>query len=260
MFADPVWNASAPEAEQALVARLTETFSPAQLAVAYLQVHRTQRSAPEELSEVDAKPAPRAEFGASVWFSITGGRKADAEPRRLLPLLCRAGDLTKDHIGAIRVQYDHSYVQILDSKVAGFLAAIGPDGVLEAGAVAKQLSEPPELGGTQRPAPNKRPGGGAKRPKFNPDRSDTPPAPYKKNRTEVPVGRRGEDDVAKPRKRDPETHRQVGPKPGKKPRSADGPKGPPPPKSKPNSKKNKARALAAAKDKAAKKSPKRKKF
>jgi ATP-dependent RNA helicase DeaD len=38
-----------------------------------------------------------------VWFRIDIGRERNADPRWLLPLICRAGDVTKSEIGAIRI-------------------------------------------------------------------------------------------------------------------------------------------------------------
>jgi ATP-dependent RNA helicase DeaD len=38
-----------------------------------------------------------------VWFRVDIGRERDADPRWLLPLLCRAGDVTKAEVGAIRI-------------------------------------------------------------------------------------------------------------------------------------------------------------
>lgn len=38
-----------------------------------------------------------------VWFRVNIGRERNADPRWLLPLLCRAGDVTKAEIGAIRI-------------------------------------------------------------------------------------------------------------------------------------------------------------
>ena len=145
MLADQGWTTPMEETEQDTVDKLMSEFSGAQIAVAYLRLYRAMHTAPEELSEVDAKPAPRVEFGPSVWFAVSGGRAADAEPRRLLPMLCRAGDLTKDDIGAIRIQQDQSFVQIREVSVAGFLAAVGPGMTLEQGATLTRLNEPPVL-------------------------------------------------------------------------------------------------------------------
>ncbi|PSL19058.1 DEAD/DEAH box helicase [Shimia abyssi] len=145
MLADPVWTDAPEDADIVTIQALSDSFSPEQLAAAYLRLYRASHTAPEELLDVDAKPAPRKEFGASVWFSISGGRAGGAEPRRLLPMLCKVGDLTKDDIGAIRIQQDQSYVQILETSVPAFLAAIGPDMKVEEGATLTQLAEGPNL-------------------------------------------------------------------------------------------------------------------
>lgn len=152
LFADPVWNEAVAESEQALVEKLTTEFSALQLASAYVRLRRAQRSAPEELSSVDAKPAPRAPFGPSVWFAISGGRTSGAEPRRLLPMLCKAGGLSKEDIGAIRVRADQSFVQVLEASAPRLLSAVGDGGELEAGAVLQKLDEAPDLGADKTPA------------------------------------------------------------------------------------------------------------
>ncbi|MEI9931036.1 MAG: DbpA RNA binding domain-containing protein [Rhizomicrobium sp.] len=38
-----------------------------------------------------------------VWFKITVGRERNADPKWLLPEICRQGEITKKDIGAIRV-------------------------------------------------------------------------------------------------------------------------------------------------------------
>ncbi|MEZ5721256.1 MAG: DEAD/DEAH box helicase [Paracoccaceae bacterium] len=149
LFADPSWQDEVAEDDLGMIERLVSTFSAEQLAAAYLRQLHTLRAPPEELSEigaVDAKPAPRKEFGPSVWFAVSGGREAGAEPRRLLPMLCKAGNLTKDDIGAIRVRPDQSFVQIREASVPGFLAAVGDAMVLEEGATLTRLDTPPDLG------------------------------------------------------------------------------------------------------------------
>jgi ATP-dependent RNA helicase DeaD len=145
MFADPDWVVAPTDSELPLIESLLGTFSPEQVAAAYLRLYNSKHSAPEEIAESDAKPAPRKDFGPSVWFSISGGRKAGAEPRRLLPMLCKLGDLTKDDIGAIRINPEESYVQVLETSVAGFLAAIGPNMTLEEGAKLTQMANAPVL-------------------------------------------------------------------------------------------------------------------
>src|SRR3546814_14043594 len=47
---------------------------------------------------------PRLEaFDDSAWFRLNIGRRQNADPRWILPLLCRRGHVTKHEIGAIRI-------------------------------------------------------------------------------------------------------------------------------------------------------------
>lgn len=153
LLTDPIWDAPASESEAGVVATLIERFSPDQLAAAFVHLYGARHSAPEELSApgVSGKPEPRAPFGPSVWFSVSGGKKAGAEPRRLLPILCKAGDLTRDDIGAIRVQYNETFVEIREASVAGFVKALGSAMEIEGKAKVSQLDKAPDLG-TPRPA------------------------------------------------------------------------------------------------------------
>ena len=72
--------------------------------------HRADhRSAPQDrdsgaMSGDHRAPRPVRDHGRDmVWFRINIGRERNADPRWLLPLLCRAGDVTKSEIGAIRI-------------------------------------------------------------------------------------------------------------------------------------------------------------
>ena len=145
MLADPAWSEAPAASEEAMVTKLAEEFSPAQLAAAYLRLWNAGRSAPEELSAANAKPEPRAPFGPSTWFSIATGRDKGADPRRLLPMLCRAGDITKSDIGAIRIQSDETFAEIREAQVEGFLKAMGSEMVLDDGTKVTRLSSPPNI-------------------------------------------------------------------------------------------------------------------
>ncbi|RLJ41165.1 ATP-dependent RNA helicase DeaD [Litoreibacter meonggei] len=158
LFNDPVWVDTATDSEAGLVAKLVERFSPEQIATAYTRLFRERQSAPEDLapSGSDA-PKARPAFGASVWFSISVGRKDNAEPRWLLPAMCRAGDLTKDDIGAIRIQQNASFVEILKTSEEGFLKALGDGMKLEDGAIVTRLDKAPDFTSMPRPEGGKKP-------------------------------------------------------------------------------------------------------
>ncbi len=154
----PMWDEGLSGDEGQLAGDLIARFSPEQIATACIRLHRAQFSAPEELAEISAKPARREDrdFGPSTWFSLSIGRKHNAEPRWLLPMLCRAGNLDKNDIGAIRVQGHETFVELSNDSVEKFLGASG--GGLEDGIRATQLDAKPDL----TPAPRKqggKPGG-----------------------------------------------------------------------------------------------------
>jgi ATP-dependent RNA helicase DeaD len=153
LLGDPAWAAAIPDDAETFVARLIEQFSPEQLATAFVNLYRARASAPEDLTDPGSTDdRPRPSFGPSVWYSVSTGRTSGAEPRTLLPMLCRMGDLTKDDIGAIRVQQDHSFVEILESSAQKFANALGPDMKVEDGAIVTKLDQPPNLPRGGKPA------------------------------------------------------------------------------------------------------------
>ena len=159
-FAEPI-----REDEQAIVAALLERHGAEQMAAAFVRQFRSGRSAPEDLIEVavGAKPrrderapreerGPREDFGAEradfsdgSWFSLSVGRKQSAEPRWLIPMLCRHGKLTKRDIGAIRMQQEETFVEMTAEGAERFLSAIGKDKTLEKGIRVKPLAGAPDL-------------------------------------------------------------------------------------------------------------------
>ena len=135
--------------EAAFTDTLLATLDPRQIAAAFVRLYRKGRSAPEELRDVDlsqrrparerrpgeageqAPRAPRDAFGPGRWISISVGRKQNAEPRWLIPMLCRAGGITRNEIGAIRMQQEETYVEIAEASADAFLARIGPKQLIE---------------------------------------------------------------------------------------------------------------------------------
>ncbi|UWQ12995.1 DEAD/DEAH box helicase [Aliiroseovarius sp. M344] len=266
ILADEVWTQEPTANEAAMAKELVEKFTPAQLATAYLQLYHTAHTAPEELSAANAKPEKREPFGASVWFTLAKGRDQGADPRHLLPMLCKAGNITRADIGAIRLQDDKSFFEVKAAKVDGFLQAIGSGMSIEKFAV-ERLETAPDLANTGRPAqrgkprnsdrPDKRPRHGDDTRDRKPHRKGTAKSASPGERKPNPKHKWKDDtDSDRPvkaysKQKDDDRQPRKGPKPaGTKPKSkrADdsGPKGPPPPKGKPSSKKNRARAAAKA--------------
>jgi ATP-dependent RNA helicase DeaD len=164
MLADPAFFQPVGDGERESVDALLEKHSPEQIAVAFLRLNRAGRSAPEDLADPvpfrpsgdrgergdrsafrDEKPDRRDDFGDSVWFSLSVGRRQQAEPRWLIPMLCRAGGITKREIGAIKMQPEESFVQIAAGSADRFFAAIGPDHKVQGNIVVKRLNALPDL-------------------------------------------------------------------------------------------------------------------
>lgn len=232
LLSDPAWSNPAPEDAADFVTSLAEKFSPEQLATAFVNLYRARASAPEDLTDPGVKDdRPRPSFGPSVWFSVSTGRNAGAEPRTLLPMLCKRGDLTKDDIGAIRVQQDHSFVEILESSAQKFTNALGPDMKVEDGAVVTKLDQPPNLpkGGPKRgPKPDRGPKP-PRKPRYDPDAAPAPRKP-RPAQAETPEVRHEKPKFDKPKhkhadkpkgERPPKSHKtERSPmKPGAKPKA-----------------------------------------
>ena len=153
LLADPMWYEPIEESEAGLVAKLAEMYTPEQLAAATVRVLAQRYTAPEDLSAAtNEAPKPRQAFGPSVWFSVSGGRNQGVEVRRLLPILCKAGDVTKDDLGAIRISDDASFVELLQSSADGFMAALGNDMTVEGGLKLERLATPPAEANRPKPA------------------------------------------------------------------------------------------------------------
>nr|WP_282569214.1 DEAD/DEAH box helicase [Aliiroseovarius sp. S1339] len=281
ILADEVWTQEPTANEAALAEELVAKFTPAQLATAYLQLYHTAHAAPEELSAANAKPEKREPFGASVWFTLAKGRNQGADPRHLLPMLCKAGNITRADIGAIRLQDDKSYFEVKAAKLDGFLKSLGNGMTIEKFAV-EQLATAPDLARSSKPPQRGKPRQFDKpsnRPRHDDDRSERKPHRKGPPKGDAPSERKpnpkhkwkDDKDSDRPvkayaKQKDDDRKPRKGPKPaGDKPRAKrpadDATKGPPPPKGKTSSKKNRARAAAkvVAKAKGGDSAPKRRK-
>jgi ATP-dependent RNA helicase DeaD len=72
--------------------------------------HRPQRERPAR--DEASRPRAGAQMADGVWFRINVGRERNADPKWLLPEICRQGEITKKDVGAIRVEETQTLVQI----------------------------------------------------------------------------------------------------------------------------------------------------
>lgn len=135
VLADPKLIDPLTDDEQAFVEDLLAQHSAEQIAAAFLRQHLADQTAPEELLDAstprERKATRRDDFRDGVWFSLSVGHKHSAEPRWLLPMLCRAGNITKNDIGVIKVHQSETHVELAPACVERFLEAVGPTGKVE---------------------------------------------------------------------------------------------------------------------------------
>jgi ATP-dependent RNA helicase DeaD len=125
----------ASDDERELAGRLLESKTPEELAVALVRAHAARLPAPEEMIDLSKQvrgegqaplrePHHREGFDDVVWFRMDIGRRQNADPRWLLPLLCRRGHITRNEIGAIRIAANETFFQIPRAIEARFQAAL----------------------------------------------------------------------------------------------------------------------------------------
>ncbi|MDB5541658.1 MAG: ATP-dependent helicase, box family [Devosia sp.] len=179
------------EAEAAFAAELLSRLTPEQLAAAYIRRELAARPAPEEVSEQsvgaftekaarrdkrfpDDRPeasgprekAPPMENGR--WFTLSLGRNRRADPKWLLPMICKAGDVTKRDVGSIKILDNETRFEISADQADAFAAAIArTGGVIENGitvAASGAPSAPPKKSYNRDSAPRFKPRDEAPRP------------------------------------------------------------------------------------------------
>ncbi len=120
------------DADRALADRLLAERSPAEIAALLVQAHRARMpepvalraNTPEALRTAHHRPG----FEDTVWFRLDIGRQQNADPRWLLPLLCKRGGVGKNDIGAIRIGQTETHVQIPRTIADTFAAAAARPG------------------------------------------------------------------------------------------------------------------------------------
>jgi ATP-dependent RNA helicase DeaD len=80
-----------------------------------------QREQPES---GERSPRRGGMAGKSVWFRLNAGRQKNADPRWLLPMICRLGKITKQDIGAIRIFERDTKFEVVETVAEKFMAAV----------------------------------------------------------------------------------------------------------------------------------------
>jgi ATP-dependent RNA helicase DeaD len=145
---DPIFAEQPSEEDLALAKLVMEKLSPEQIAATLMRLRRAEHPEPEDVGDdtrmrdsqattreraerPEREPReprePRTPFETpndNAWFSINAGRRKNAEPRWLVPFICRFGNVTKKDIGPIRIFEDETKFAILGDSLADFTAAV----------------------------------------------------------------------------------------------------------------------------------------
>lgn len=114
--------------DRTLAAELLTQRSPEDIAAMLVSAHRAKMPRPEELIDTSKGPAQapthRAGFEDTIWFRMDIGRRQNADPRWILPLLCRRGHITRTEIGAIRMAANETLFEVPRAVADRFYAAV----------------------------------------------------------------------------------------------------------------------------------------
>jgi ATP-dependent RNA helicase DeaD len=141
MLADPLLSEPAGDEELVQGRALLESRPAEAIAAALIRLYRARLPAPEEVFDGrgTSAPAPRETAGGEphsnaddmVWFRMAIGRRNNADPKWLLPLICRVGHVTKKDIGRIRIFDRETKFEILQDSATRFAAAAAASGETE---------------------------------------------------------------------------------------------------------------------------------
>ncbi len=145
LLRDPLLTEDSSEEDRVMARALLKERSPEDVAAALARAYRARLPAPEEVQDPGEGPrqgrerrpregkregpqGPR-EGAQGVWFKLDVGSKKNADPKWLLPMLCRRGKVTKQDIGAIQIFERETKFEVAESVAKQFLANVQrPDG------------------------------------------------------------------------------------------------------------------------------------
>ena len=144
------------ETEADLANALLERYTPENLAAAIVRLTRANDSAPEILQDpgaIQPRPSrkdtydpergssrePRREHGGrrgsdfpdGQWIKLGVGRKKKADPKWLIPMLCKSGGFSRNSIGAIRIEPDATLVELKPEAADRLIAAAGERQIID---------------------------------------------------------------------------------------------------------------------------------
>jgi ATP-dependent RNA helicase DeaD len=165
LLADPILTEPPLEEDISLGRELLSRSSPEAVAAALIRLFRAGLPSPEQISAPPPPTPPavapraarepvtferRTDGAAMTWFRAGVGRKNNADPKWLIPLLCRLGGITKQEIGAIRIFDRETKFEILADAADRFSATVR---AAENNDLIVEQTTPPSAGPARDPGP-----------------------------------------------------------------------------------------------------------
>ncbi len=201
LLADPILTEPASEEDLTLARKILADSSPELVATALIRLHRQRLPEPEDLFDdvretgqtiPPARPQrggtaydpmregpgprePRPESVGAEWFRMPIGRQNNADPKWLIPLICRLGHVTKKDIGQIRIFDRETKFEIIAETEARFRQAV--KGAAEGDIRIEPAAAPPAADRPRGPRPDRPPHAAGPRPQISPRPSGPRPPP-----------------------------------------------------------------------------------
>ncbi len=181
MLADPLLTEEIGEEDRALAATLLEGRTAEEIAAALVRLYRQRLPSAEELVEDLSAPPPRdtrpmregepdkRHLGDSdvAWFTMNVGRRKNADPKWLVPLICRLGHVTKREIGLIRILDNETRFGIEQAVAERFTQAVKAAGDDDIRIVPGEAPGPMSSRGPRERPPHREGDGEGFRPKLD---------------------------------------------------------------------------------------------
>lgn len=143
-----IGNKDILDEDQVLIDQLASQFSTADLANAIISLYRSTIPNPEEITPINLdnrrssgldrdgrgrdrdRGRDRGErsnshsFESGSWYEMPVGRNDNADPKWLIPMLCKIANIQKKDIGSIRISSNSTKFEIAADKVAEFNKSI----------------------------------------------------------------------------------------------------------------------------------------
>lgn len=127
-------QATPDEAGLEFARKLLAQTSPEAVAIAFAKLAQSRLPTPARVTvlppEAPVRPARTAHTahvpggGHGTWFRLPLGRKQNADPRWLVPLICKAGGVSKQDIGTIRIFDRETKFEIANQVAHQFAEAV----------------------------------------------------------------------------------------------------------------------------------------